>query len=61
VFVALVIQHANHIHHIILSSVDFLKILKYHITWKSIQWGPSCSMQTDGWTDRHDKANTHLP
>ena len=30
---------------------DFWKILKYQISWKSIQWEPSCSMRTDGWTD----------
>jgi len=27
---------------------DFRKILKYKI---SVQWGPSCSMRTDGQTD----------
>ena len=32
-------------------SKDFLKILKYQISWKSVQWQPSCSMQTDGQTD----------
>ena len=26
----------------------FLKILKYQISWKSVQWEPSCSMRTDG-------------
>jgi len=30
------------------------KILKYQVSWKSVQWGPSCSMWTDGWTsDSH--------
>jgi len=32
---------------------DFRKILKYQILLKSIQWEPSCSMRTDGRTDRH--------
>jgi hypothetical protein len=32
-------------------STDFRKILKYEITWKSVQWEQSCSMLTDGRTD----------
>ena len=32
-------------------STGFWKILKYKISWKSIEWEPSCSMQTDGQTD----------
>jgi len=30
---------------------DFQKILKYQISRKSVQWKPSCSIQTDGRTD----------
>jgi len=29
----------------------FLKIFKYQITRKSVQWEPICSMQTDRRTD----------
>jgi hypothetical protein len=42
-------------------STDFLKILKYQISWKSVQWDPSCSMRTDGQRqtgDRNDEANS---
>jgi len=31
---------------------DFPKIFKYQISWKSVQWEPSCSMRTEGRTDR---------
>jgi len=40
---------------------DFRKMFNYQISWKSVQWKLSFSMQTDGWTDRetgrHDEAN----
>ena len=29
----------------------FRRILKYQISWNSVQWKPSCSMRTDGRTD----------
>jgi hypothetical protein len=31
---------------------DFRKILKYKILWKPVQYEPSCSMWTEGRTDR---------
>ena len=33
-------------------SIDFLKILIYKFSWKSVKWELSCSMWMDGWTDR---------
>jgi len=32
-------------------STRFIKTLKYQISWKSIQWEPSCAMRTDGRSD----------
>ena len=31
-------------------------IIKYQISWKFVQWEPSCSMRTDGQTWRNLKA-----
>jgi len=35
----------------------FRKTLKQELLRKSVHWEPSCSMHTDGRTDRHDEAN----
>jgi hypothetical protein len=35
-----------------ISSMDFRKILKLQIKWKSVHWEPSCTMLLDGRTDR---------
>ena len=32
-------------------STYFRKLIEYQISWKSVQWEPSCSMRTDGRTD----------
>jgi len=37
---------------------DFRKILKYQILRKSVEWEPSCSMRTDGRTDRQADMRT---
>jgi len=39
---------------------NFRGILKYQISWKSVQWELSCSMRTDRRTDRHDEANSRF-
>ena len=41
-------------------STGFRKIFKYKISWKYVQWEPSCSMRTEGKTDRHDEANSRF-
>ena len=47
-----------------LISTDFWKILKYQISWKSVQWETSCSIRKDGRTDKrtdkHAKANSRF-
>jgi len=35
--------------------------IKYKISWKSVEWEPSCSMQTDRRTDRYDKSKSRIP
>jgi len=46
---------------ILISSIDFQKILRYQILFKSVLWEPSCPILTEGRTDglknRHDEAN----
>jgi hypothetical protein len=32
-------------------SPDFRNVLKYNISWKSVQWESNCTMRTDGQTD----------
>jgi len=31
----------------------FRKVLTYQISWKSVEWEPSCSIRTDSRPDRH--------
>jgi len=39
---------------------DFLKIPKYQILWKSIQWELDCSMQADRRMENDDEANSRF-
>jgi len=41
-------------------STYFRNTLKYQISWKSVEWEPSCSMRTDGQTDGHNEANSRF-
>jgi hypothetical protein len=36
------------------------QVLSYQISWKSIQWEPSCSMQMDGQTDGRTEGHTDM-
>jgi len=38
-------------------TTNFRKILKKQISWKFVQWDHSCSMWTDGQTDRQTWRN----
>jgi len=37
-----------------LYTTDFRKTPEHKISWKSVQWQPSCSMRTDERTARHE-------
>jgi hypothetical protein len=39
----------------------FWKNTQISNSWKFVQWEPSCSMRTDGLTDRHDKGKSRFP
>jgi hypothetical protein len=39
--------------------MDFQKIIKYKILWKSVQWELSCSVQTGRQTGRYDETSSH--
>ena len=41
-------------------SIDFRKIQKYQISWKSVQWEPSYYTLSDGETNVHDAANSRF-
>jgi hypothetical protein len=37
---------------------DFLKIIRYQISRKFVQWEPCCSIQRDGQMDGHEETNS---
>jgi len=39
-------------------SIVFRKTLGYKISWKSVEWEPSCTMRTDRRTERQDEATS---
>ena len=39
---------------------DFRKILKYQISWKSVQWEPNCSVRTEDRTDGRTDGETYM-
>ena len=41
----------SHFNNISILSIYFLKLLRYQVSWKSVQWEQSCSKRTDGRTD----------
>jgi len=40
---------------------DFVKILKYQISWKSVQWEPSSLMRMDGRMDEQTDMTKPIP
>jgi len=36
------------------------KLLQYHISWKSVQCKPCCSVRSGWRTDRHNEANNRF-
>jgi hypothetical protein len=40
-------------------SANFRKIIKYNISWKSVQWEPEL-FHADGQTDRHNEAKSRF-